>query len=256
MGLGGGAGARYGVSFSLSLFRSVQSSSRGYLYRQTGPVILVVQPAQWLLSLQTKTDQKLSVLGVFARQFIPYKNAQTNRRTCLTPYDGRLRSVDKDVCHDISSHYLSVGCQGLVIDGLREPVIGLGLGSLVNHSERPNADFVKDVVKLTCHLVAIRDILAGEELFVNYGRTYWLRYADGRTVFFFLYLFFVSCFFISLFSFSLFFVFSEGGRRYSYTHTHQFFSLSLFLYSAVVIEDIEDDADMWSDTDVSEDEVN
>jgi len=133
----------------------------------------------WLVALQAKTDEKLSVLGVFTSQFIPYKNPQTNRRTCLTPYDGTLISVDTDACHDISSHYLSIGCQGLVIDGLREPVFGLGLGSLVNHSRSPNAEFVKDVVHLTCHLVATRDLLEGEELFVNYGRTYWHRYADG-----------------------------------------------------------------------------
>ena len=184
VGFGGeGWGVCCCISLSLYLCRPCHRGKavRGYLYGQAGPVILTVQPAPWLVALQTKTDQKLSVLGVFTSQFIPYKNEQTNRRTCLTPYDGRLISVNKNASHEISSHYLSVGCQGLVIDGLREPVIGFGLGSLANHSRSPNAEFVKDVVALTCHLVATRDILEGEELFVNYGRTYWQRYADDTT---------------------------------------------------------------------------
>jgi SET domain-containing protein len=52
--------------------------------------------------------------------------------------------------------------------------IALGLGSLYNHSDEPNSiqklDFAKEVMCVQAH----REILPGEEIFVNYGHKYWL----------------------------------------------------------------------------------
>mgnify|MGYP006312620747 CR=1 FL=1 len=48
--------------------------------------------------------------------------------------------------------------------------IAFGLSSLCNHSETPNAyiNWVKDEIGLWAHLIASKDIQAGEEVFVFY----------------------------------------------------------------------------------------
>ena len=44
----------------------------------------------------------------------------------------------------------------------------LGYGSLYNHSFEPNVRFVRDFENNLMKFIAIRDIAAGEELFINY----------------------------------------------------------------------------------------
>ena len=142
----------------------------------------MVRPTQWLIDLQSRTHKNFSVLGLFATQDIPYKNPRTNRRTPLTPYGGRLICTDSDQTHEKSSHYISVGCRGFVLDGFRSPRVGFGLGAFVNHSAQcSNAVFVKDAVRKTCYLQASRSIRAGEEIFVHYGRNYWHRFKDDES---------------------------------------------------------------------------
>ncbi|HTQ05068.1 MAG TPA: SET domain-containing protein-lysine N-methyltransferase [Polyangiaceae bacterium] len=47
--------------------------------------------------------------------------------------------------------------------------LALGLGSLLNHSFEPNAVFVRDLAAACIDFVALRDVLPGEELTVNYN---------------------------------------------------------------------------------------
>lgn len=72
------------------------------------------------------------------------------------------------------SHMRSVA--GFVIDGLREPLAHMGLGSFANDArdpERTNARYRNRDVPLGVDIVATRDIGKGEEVFVSYGKRYW-----------------------------------------------------------------------------------
>lgn len=51
--------------------------------------------------------------------------------------------------------------------------IALGMISLVNHADAPNADFEPDLPSLTIRLFAARDIPAGEEITIDYGIPLW-----------------------------------------------------------------------------------
>ncbi len=46
--------------------------------------------------------------------------------------------------------------------------IALGFGSLYNHSADANADFILDFNARTIEIICVRDIEAGEEIFINY----------------------------------------------------------------------------------------
>jgi SET domain-containing protein len=51
--------------------------------------------------------------------------------------------------------------------------IALGLISMVNHSEAPNAQFETDHASRTVRLTALRDIAPGEEITFDYGIPLW-----------------------------------------------------------------------------------
>ncbi len=61
----------------------------------------------------------------------------------------------------------------------KEGAIALGFGSLYNHAEKPNATFIPDHQNMTIDFYAIRDIIAGEEITIDYhegdtiGRSLW-----------------------------------------------------------------------------------
>ncbi len=48
----------------------------------------------------------------------------------------------------------------------------LGYGSLYNHSEEPNAEYVADAAD-AYSFVALRDIAAGEQITISYGAKWW-----------------------------------------------------------------------------------
>jgi hypothetical protein len=59
-----------------------------------------------------------------------------------------------------------------------EQVVPWGYGSLYNHSDPSNADWISDIERRTFKFIASRDIHPGEEIFVWYGdMNYW---NDGR----------------------------------------------------------------------------
>lgn len=48
----------------------------------------------------------------------------------------------------------------------------LGMGSIFNHSDNNNADWVTDEIRNLYSFYAIKDIKKDEEIFTNYGRLY------------------------------------------------------------------------------------
>jgi len=48
-------------------------------------------------------------------------------------------------------------------------MIGLGFAGLYNHSSNPNAEWRDDRINMIMEHYALRDISAGEEIFINYG---------------------------------------------------------------------------------------
>lgn len=61
-----------------------------------------------------------------------------------------------------------------VFDGGEGSWLALGLTSLVNHADEPNAEVETDEDQQVIRLRAIRDIAAGEELFIHYGESYFV----------------------------------------------------------------------------------
>jgi SET domain-containing protein len=68
------------------------------------------------------------------------------------------------------------------IVGLGDDVDGsalmLGYGSLYNHAEDPNAEYLHETDD-AYSFVATRDIAAGEEVTISYGKEWWASRADG-----------------------------------------------------------------------------
>jgi hypothetical protein len=56
----------------------------------------------------------------------------------------------------------------------RTQYLGLGFGSLYNHAEQTNTHQKVDFVKETITIYAQRDIAADEEIFLKYGKKYWI----------------------------------------------------------------------------------
>lgn len=105
-------------------------------------------------------------LGVFARVAI-------ERGTVITEYQGRLASrtpLDGPSWKHSHKFDLSSGNDNVEIDGIRYPLYGAGVASLVNSSKTPNARFQRvspsDFNKI--RLVANRKIFPDEEILVNY----------------------------------------------------------------------------------------
>ena len=57
--------------------------------------------------------------------------------------------------------------------GTGRAAVVLGYASLLNHSDRPNCDFVRHIDALALDLLAVRDNAPGEELTIDYGLTLW-----------------------------------------------------------------------------------
>lgn len=65
----------------------------------------------------------------------------------------------------IYNYFFQWGAQG-------QTALALGYGSIYNHSETPNAKHVREFEKMGIRFVALRPILTGEEIFVNYLGNY------------------------------------------------------------------------------------
>lgn len=67
---------------------------------------------------------------------------------------------------------------GIAPDGSDAPgavAVALGLVSIANHADAPNADFEQDFDNRALRLIALADIAAGEEITVDYGIPLWFE---------------------------------------------------------------------------------
>jgi SET domain-containing protein len=104
--------------------------------------------------------------GVFATKNIP---AETTLEECH-----HLRIKEQD-CSGIIDDYV----YGLE-SGNNNPEetseyysLPLGLGSIFNHSEEHNTEYWHDTERDLIVFYAIKDVAAGEQLFINYGKDWW-----------------------------------------------------------------------------------
>ena len=79
-----------------------------------------------------------------------------------------LQLPDADVVGELGDYVFGSGTDGQVL-------LLLGFGMLYNHSAEPNLEYYQDAPDLIT-FVAARDIEAGEELTIDYGREWW----EGR----------------------------------------------------------------------------
>jgi len=94
--------------------------------------------------------------GVFATQTIPEGTVFERVPVLVMPADEVINGTG-EVLHN----YVFEWGKGTV-------ALALGFGSLYNHSYSPNARY-DDVGRLTKVYTAVRDILAGEEITINYN---------------------------------------------------------------------------------------
>ncbi|MEJ8850022.1 SET domain-containing protein [Variovorax rhizosphaerae] len=108
-------------------------------------------------------DSRVHGLGVFVTQDLP-------TATLLGTYQGRRFSEDQ-LCRrhwDDSLSYLFSLSNGETIDGSR----GGNATRHINHSCEPNCEAVEEIDakgRLALRIYALRPLLAGEELFLDYG---------------------------------------------------------------------------------------
>jgi uncharacterized protein len=97
--------------------------------------------------------------GVFAaRRFEPGETIEVCPVIALSEADAR-KLDDTGLC----DYYFGWGKDG------RRAAIALGYGSLYNHAFAPNAEYRKNAANDTISVVALREIAAGEEIFIRYN---------------------------------------------------------------------------------------
>jgi uncharacterized protein len=97
--------------------------------------------------------------GVFAtRRFEPGETIEVCPVIALSEADAR--KLDNTGLYD---YYFGWGKDG------RQAAIALGYGSLYNHAFTPNAEHCKNAANDTISVVALREISAGEEIFIHYN---------------------------------------------------------------------------------------
>src|SRR4051812_19573230 len=106
--------------------------------------------------------------GLFTTKFIP-------KGTRIVEYKGRIRTW-KEVQHEDENYYIFYVTRNHIIDGSRHKK---SLARYINDAKglrkikglNNNAEFIVDGLKV--FVEAIRDIPAGAEIFVGYGKEYW-----------------------------------------------------------------------------------
>ena len=104
--------------------------------------------------------------GVFATEPIP---AHTTLEECY-----HLR-IKKDDCSGIIDDYV-YGLEADEEDPLESSdyySLPLGCGSIFNHSDDHNTEYWHDTERDLIVFHTIRDVSAGEQLFINYGKEWW-----------------------------------------------------------------------------------
>ena len=115
----------------------------------------------------------------------------------ITTYAGTGRHLLGDVSTippETSSHFrtlMKLPSGFYVVDGVRTPTLGFGLGQFCNDKRIPNSENAKIVgsaeaadtsshqtSKLGLYIKATRDIKPGEEILISYDKNYWNRYDE------------------------------------------------------------------------------
>ena len=161
---------------------------RGYLYDPDTPAPrLVLMETDYLSPAPNKPNR-----GLFLKH--------ATGGEILTPYAGfEVYVVSKqDVTAEQAAYLITLESgAGRCIEGLRQPRVGFGVGSFLNHSSSPNCEIITNPFPLTSGQTHLRapgawirakhDVgAAGEttkytEITVSYGRHYWDRIADGNS---------------------------------------------------------------------------
>lgn len=96
--------------------------------------------------------------GVFAKR--PFKEGELIERAPVIPIPGYEEPDKGTVLFDYA--------YGWGTD-LKDSALVLGFGSLYNHSYTPNGYYVRREEEFCIDFIAIKEILPGEEIMVNYG---------------------------------------------------------------------------------------
>lgn len=114
-----------------------------------------------------------------------YATREFMRGELITEYVGEIisREEARKRLERGEFHYLGTLVPGLYeIDGIRSPIFGVGAASLINHASSSNANVrwchIEDrkVCFRRLFAKATRDIHPGEEILINYGKTFWDRH--------------------------------------------------------------------------------
>lgn len=146
-----------------------------FVNEEEGKIISIYQPAGLLRKkMRTLDSSKVSYgylpevgLSVFAREQIR---------------DGEII----EVCPLIILDKLVMGIDDLndrvfVFDQDEETyALPLGYGALYNHDDEPNADWLIDKEKEQLRIFAVKAILPGEEITINFGESYWESRTDNE----------------------------------------------------------------------------
>lgn len=98
--------------------------------------------------------------GKYGRGIFANKNFKKGDIIELAPY-----------IEDIDSNYKGVVRDYIFTKSNNISVLGLGYGSLYNHSDTPNAQWIIDETHI--RFTAIEDINRDQEILVSYGNNYW-----------------------------------------------------------------------------------
>ena len=111
------------------------------------------------MAVLTVQDSPSRGRGVFAAR--PFRQGEMIE-VCPVIALSVADAVKLDDTH-LYNYYFGWGPEG------KAAAIALGFGSLYNHADDPNAVYVKDQASGTIVFSALRDIAAGEEIFVKYN---------------------------------------------------------------------------------------
>jgi len=105
------------------------------------------------------SETKAKGRGVFAGVNFAAGELVESCPVIVLPSDQRA-VIDSTLLYD---YYFSWGAE------FKDAAICLGLGSLYNHSYKPNAQYVKDIAGGKINFMTLCAILVGEEITVNYN---------------------------------------------------------------------------------------
>lgn len=155
---------------------NTEVSKKLYFYEPFDPTpALVLRPCTYLMR-----EGVHYVNGLFTTVKIP-------KGTYLTMYAGYLinkPNYEDVVTHDHSQTAFYVGLdQFFTIDGFRYPRPGFGMAQFSNCSKEPNCILKYRSTSRSAsyripHLLSTREIDAGEELTISYGKDYWRRQSE------------------------------------------------------------------------------